>query len=96
MYEITEYSKIRASKLGVDIKPSTNKNKKIDVYKEGKKITSIGARKENGTFYKDYPTYVKEKGKAYADERRKLYKQRHEKNRTKFGSRSWYADKILW
>ena len=91
MYEITEYSKIRASKLGVDIKPSSNKNKKIDVYKEGKKITSIGA-----TGYKDYPTYVKENGKAYADERRKLYKQRHENNRTKYGSRGWYADKILW
>lgn len=90
-YEITEYSKIKASKLGVDIKPSKSKGKKIDVFKEGKKITSIGA-----TGYKDYPTYVKEKGKSYADERRKLYKERHQKDRTKYGSRGWYADKILW
>jgi hypothetical protein len=91
MYEISEYSKIKASKLGVDIKPSKNKGKKIDVYKEGKKITSIGAKG-----YKDYPTYIKEKGKSYADERRKLYKERHQKDRTKYGSRGWYADKILW
>lgn len=90
-YEIKEYSKIKASKLGVDIKPSKSKGKKIDVFKEGKKITSIGA-----TGYKDYPTYVNEKGKAYADERRKLYKERHQKDRTKYGSRGWYADKILW
>jgi len=91
MYEISEYSKIKASKLGVDIKPSKSKGKKIDVFKEGKKITSIGAKG-----YKDYPTYIKEKGKSYADERRKLYKDRHQKDRTKYGSRGWYADKILW
>ena len=91
MYEISEYSKIKASKLGVDIKPSKSKGKKIDVFKEGKKITSIGAKG-----YKDYPTYIKEKGKSYADKRRKLYKDRHQKDRTKYGSRGWYADKILW
>jgi len=91
MYEISEYSKIKASKLGVDIKPSNMKGKKIDVFKDGKKITSIGAKG-----YKDYPTYIKEKGKSYADERRKLYKDRHQKDRTKYGSRGWYADKILW
>ena len=82
MYEISEYSKIKASKLGVDIKPSNMKGKKIDVFKDGKKITSIGAKG-----YKDYPTYIKEKGKSYADERRKLYKDRHQKDRTKYGSR---------
>jgi ribosomal protein L7/L12 len=91
MYEISGYSKIKASKLGVDIKPSKSKGKKIDVFKEGKKITSIGAKG-----YKDYPTYIKEKGKSYADEKRKLYKVRHQKDRIKYGSRGWYADKILW
>jgi ribosomal protein L7/L12 len=91
MYEISEYSKIKASKLGVDIKPSKSKGKKIDVFKEGKKITSIGAKG-----YKDYPTYIKEKGKSYAEQRRKLYKDRHQKDRNKYGSRGWYADKILW
>jgi len=90
-YQISEYSKIKAAKLGVGIKPSTRKGKKIDVFKDDKKITSIGA-----TGYKDYPTYVRTKGKVYADERRKLYKERHQKDRTKIGTAGYYADKILW
>jgi hypothetical protein len=49
----------------------------------------------------DYPTYLEKekKGyfpKGYAKERRRLYKQRHEKDRNKTGSNGWYADKILW
>ena len=43
MYEITSYSKQQAQRLGVTIKPSTNKKKKIDVFKDGDKIASIGA-----------------------------------------------------
>jgi len=92
-YNITDYSYKQASKLGVQIKPSTNKNKKIDVFKEGKKITSIGG---NPSVYSDYSTYVKTKGKNYADKRRKLYKLRHEKDRQVIGSRGYFSDKILW
>ena len=44
MYKITEYSKEQAEKLGVQIKPSVKKNKKIDVIKNGKVIASIGLR----------------------------------------------------
>lgn len=91
MYNITEYSKLQAKKLGVEIKPSTRKDKKIDVFKNDKKIASIG-----GKGYKDFPTYIKEKGIDYAKERRKLYKERHEKDRHKTGSAGFYADKILW
>jgi len=36
-YEITDYTKKKAKKLGVDVKPSKNKNKKIDVFKQDKK-----------------------------------------------------------
>ena len=71
MYEITDYSKKQASKLGVTIKPSTNKKKKIDVFRNGNKLTSIG-----DINYSDFPTYMKEKGKKYAEERRRLYKLR--------------------
>ena len=46
--------------------------------------------------YKDYPTYLKEKGKQYADVRRNLYKIRHNKDRKITGSAGFYADKILW
>jgi hypothetical protein len=92
MYNITDYSKRQAIKLGVKIKPSTNKNKKIDVFDyHNNFIVSIGA-----IGYKDYPTYLLEKGKKYADERRRLYRIRHEKDRKVLGSAGYYADKILW
>ena len=95
-YKILPYSKAKADILRVEIKPSNNPLKKIDVFKNGKKIASIGAFGMN-----DYPTYLEKekKGyfyKGYAKERRRLYKQRHEKDRHKIGSNGWYADKILW
>jgi hypothetical protein len=61
--------------LNVKIKPSTNKNKKIDVYKNNVKIASIGNKN-----YLDYPKYIKEKGLDYANKRRFLYHLRHKKN----------------
>ena len=96
MYTITKYSFDRAKKIGVTIKPSESKNKKIDIYKDGKKIASIGGVKKDGSYYKDFPTYLKTEGKEKADKRRKLYKIRHEKNRKKVGTNSYYADQILW
>ena len=51
-YKIRTYSKSQAQKLGVDIKPSKTKGKKIDVFKAGKKVASVGALGMN-----DYPTY---------------------------------------
>jgi len=91
MYKITTYSKQQAKKLGVEIRPSENKNKKIDVYKGDKRVASIGSKN-----YKDYPTYINEKGLAYANERRQLYKVRHDNDRKVKGSNGWYADRILW
>ncbi len=88
---IAKYSKDKAKSLGVDIKPSTKKGKKIDVFKEGKLVASIGAKG-----YKDYPIYLAENGKEEADKRRKLYKKRHEKDRHTPGTPSFYADNILW
>lgn len=90
-YSITNYTKNQAKKLGVVVKPSSVKGKKIDVFKNGEKIASVGA-----LGYSDYPTYMKTKGKAYADERRKLYKIRHAKDRNVKGSDGYYADKLLW
>ena len=40
-YKITNYSKQKAKNMNVEIKPSTNKNKKIDVFQNDKKIASI-------------------------------------------------------
>jgi hypothetical protein len=91
-YKITSYTKAQAKKIGVKVAPSKTKGKKIDVFnKEGKKVASVGA-----LGYNDYPTFKEKKGKKYADERRKLYKQRHEKDRHVKGSNGYYADKLLW
>ena len=91
MYRITEYSKQQAQKLNVDIRPSTKKHKKIDVYKNNKLVASIG-----DTRYLDYPNYVKLNGIAYAERKRSLYKQRHKTDRQKKNSPGFYADSILW
>jgi len=91
MYKIKSYSFTQAKKLGVTIKPSIRAGKKIDIFdKKGNYICSIGA-----SGYSDYPTYIQDEGKAYADERRRLYKLRHTEKKTK-GTPSYFADNILW
>jgi len=95
-YKISNYTKQQAKKLGVEVKPSKNKGKKIDVFKKGVKVASVGA-----IGYKDYPTYMQlEKRdkvpKGTASERRRLYKIRHKKDRNVRGSAGYYADKLLW
>lgn len=93
-YKITQYSFDKARNLNVIIKPSTTPNKKIDVFnKDGKFLHSIGDKRY---LKNDYPTYIIEKGKEYADERRRLYKLRHQKNRIVKNSAAYFADKILW
>lgn len=91
-YTITRYTKQKAAKLGVIVKPSTVQGKKIDVFnKKGEKLASVGA-----IGYGDYPTFIKTKGKEYADVRRRMYKIRHQKDRHKRGTPGFYADKLLW
>jgi hypothetical protein len=91
MYKITNYTFKQAKKIGVNVKPSTNKTKKIDVYRRNKKIASVGANGMN-----DFPTYIKKNGINYAKKRRQLYKMRHEKDRHTKWTRGWLADKLLW
>lgn len=91
MYRIKSHSYAAAKKLGVQIKPSTTSGKKIDVFKKGVKVASIGA-----TGYGDYPTFKKKFGKEYAEKRRKAYKLRHRNNINIKGSPGYYAGKILW
>jgi hypothetical protein len=91
-YHITKYTYDQAKKLGVTVKPSTVKGKKIDVFnKKGEKLASVGA-----LGYADYPTFMATLGKEYADRRRKAYKMRHEKDRHVRGSAGYWADKLLW
>jgi hypothetical protein len=91
-YRIKAYSYAQAKKLGVTIKPSNLKGKKIDVFnRQGEKLASIGALGMG-----DYPTFMQTKGKEFADSRRKAYKSRHAKDRIVRGTAGFYADRILW
>jgi len=91
MYTILPYTKQQAKKIGVMVKPSTDSKKKVDVFQDGNKVASIGA-----IGYKDYPTFLKEDGKAVAEERRRLYHIRHKKDAAKKGSPGYYASLLLW
>ena len=75
MYSITDYTKRKAKEIGVEVKPSSNPKKKIDVFKGDVFIQSIGAKGMS-----DYPSYLRDKGQVYADKRRELYYIRHPKD----------------
>jgi hypothetical protein len=94
-YRIKPYTQRQAKKIGVTVKVSRTKGKKIDVFKNGKKIGSVGA-----TGYKDYPTYMEleKKGKVpkgTAKNKRKAYKARHVHRKKKW-TNAWLADQLLW
>jgi|TARA_R110001606_G_scaffold352829_2_gene503278 hypothetical protein len=90
-YTITSYTRSKARALGVQVKLSKNKKKKLDVFKNGKKIASIGARGMG-----DFPTYKREKGLEFAKKRQKAYRSRMAKNINKVGTPGYYAGKLLW
>jgi hypothetical protein len=85
-YKITDYSYNQAKKLNVEIKPSSNKKKKIDVYKNGTLIASVGDIR-----YQDY-AHLLQTNPTLAEERRRLYHIRHTKNTV--GER--FAKQLLW
>jgi len=89
-YKILQFTKDRAKELGVEIRVSTKKNKKIDVFLPNK-IISIGA-----SSYFDYPHYLQEFGKEYADEKNEAYIKRHKKDVDVKGTAGWYASRLLW
>ena len=91
VYKITNYTYRKARKIGVAVKPPTNKTKKIYVFKKGEKVATIGALVMN-----DFPTYMQKKGLKFAKTRRRLYKKRHEKDRHAKFSNGWFADQLLW
>ena len=90
-YAITKYTRRQARRIGVTVKPSSNKTKKIDVFREGEKIAAVGAYGMN-----DYPTYMKLRGNKYAKTRRRLYKIRHDSDRKTKWTNGWLADQLLW
>ena len=91
-YIITDYSYNQAKKLNLIIKSSKNKNKKIDVYTiDNKFLHSIGDIQ-----YNDYPSYLSTYNKQYADERKRLYHIRHQKNINVINSKQFLSANLLW
>ena len=88
MYQISDYSYQKAKQMGLEIFPSKRKYKKIDVYKNGKYITSIGDNR-----YMDFPSILAKEGKDVADKHRRLYHARHRNNDGLAGK---LALAILW
>ena len=88
MYQISEYSYKKAKDLGVTIYPSKRKYKKIDVYKNGKYLASIGDNR-----YKDFPSILAKEGREIAEKHRRLYHARHRNDNGIAGKLAMY---ILW
>ena len=91
VYEITNYTKNRAMVLGVIVKPSTNPNYKIDVYKNGVKLVSIGDSEET-----DYPSYIRLFGLEFANKKKWMYKHRRFRDIEVVDTKEWYTYKLLW
>ena len=90
-YTITEYTLQKAKQMKVTVQLSQQKNKKIDVFKNGVKIATIGDLR-----FKDFPTYVIENGIEFANKRKGLYYMRHKKDIDKLNSNGFYAAQLLW
>ena len=91
-YNITNYSYDKAKKLNLIIKSSKNKNKKLDVYTiNNESLNSIGDIR-----YNDYSLYLSTYNKQYADERRRLYHIRHQKNINVINSKQFLSANLLW
>ena len=88
MYKIKPQQRKRAKEIGVEIKPSTKGNFKLDVYSKGRLIASVGDKR-----YADFATYKETKGLAYAEARRRLYVQRHKNDK---GLKGMLAMYLLW
>ena len=78
-YTITPHTFERAREVGLEVRPSTRKGKKLDVFVgnldprfTGQYVDSVGA-----LGYSDYGTYLATEGAAVADNRRRLYRIRH-------------------
>ena len=91
-YIITQYSYDKAKQLNLIIKQSKNKGKKIDVYTINNDfLHSIGDIR-----YNDYPSYLLIYNKQYADERKRLYNIRHQKNINIVNSKQYLSANLLW
>lgn len=75
-------AKARARAFGYEVRASLKRGKKLDVYKNGDKVASIGDIR-----YQDFLTHKDTR-------RRRLYHARHKGYAP--GTAGWLAKKILW
>jgi len=92
MYKILPYTYEKAKDLGVQVFSSDNPKYKIEIYDKDGLFMFYGGDPS----YSDYPHYIDSKGRAYADERRRLYRIRHKKEIDNVGSRGWFIANLLW
>ena len=90
-YDIKQYTFDQAKQHGYIVKVAQNKKKKIDVFKDNVKIASIGDSR-----YKDYPTYLEERGLTFANVRKFLYYKRHKKDIEIKESPGYLSYILLW
>lgn len=88
MYKIKSEQRKRAKEIGVEIRPSTKGNFKLDVYSKGRIIASIGHKQ-----YADFATYKETKGLVFANLHRAAYMQRHKNDKSLRGLLAAY---LLW
>ena len=96
MYRVKSRQRDIAKQIGVVIRPSERANKKLDVYRDGFYVASIGDVR-----YNDYYDYLagEQKGKenpGVAALRRNAYYARHQANLKIPYSPGWYSWKLLW
>ena len=91
MYQIAPETRRIAKQHGLRVEPSQVKHKKISVFRGDDYLGSVGA-----IGYDDYHTFKRKQGKDFADERRRLYLQRHQKDRFKKDSKGYLASVLLW
>jgi hypothetical protein len=97
MYNISDKTYQIANEMGLQIFPSDNPNKKLEVYdkKTGNFLFYAGA-----SDYMDYHMYLAEEKKGLvpkgtADKRRKLYHIRHQKD-IEMGRKGYVVSRLLW
>jgi hypothetical protein len=90
-YTIKQRIRDNAKKLGVEIKIAKNPKKKLDVFKNGSKVASIGA-----IGYSDYAHYIDDKGLTYANVRKKIYGIRHKNDMNVKNTPGYFSKQLLW
>ena len=95
-YIIQKEQRQNARRLGVVIVPRKDKEKKIAVFRDGILVANIGAKGMMDFYLYRKAERAGKFPRGHANERKRLYKIRHQANRRKFGTPSFYADQILW